>query len=220
MLEKRNISIVIADDHPMILKGLHDELQENNYNVVGQAENGMQALELIITHNPTIALLDIDMPILTGFEVIKMAKQKKVDTKFIILSFHKEKDYLSQAKALQINGYLLKEDPFSEIEACIACVLNNDVCFSRSLAPDSLASVSEDIKKLKLLTASEKTILKLVASQMTSNEIAERLFISIRTVEKHRSNILMKLELENNTPNALTGWAYSHRNIIKELEGP
>ena len=108
MLEKSKISVVIADDHPMILKGLLDELQANNYNVLGQAANGMQALELILTHNPTIALLDIDMPLLTGFEVIKMAKQKKVDTKFIILSFHKENDYLSQAKALQINGYLLK----------------------------------------------------------------------------------------------------------------
>lgn len=217
MLEKSKISVVIADDHPMILKGLHDELQANNYNVLGQAANGMQALELILTHNPTIALLDIDMPLLTGFEVIKMAKQKKVDTKFIILSFHKENDYLSQAKALQINGYLLKEDSFSEIEDCIQCVLNNDVCFSRSFAASSLATVSEDLKKIKHLTSSEKTILKFVAEQMSSSEIAEQLFISIRTVEKHRSNILMKLEIENTTTNALTNWAYLHKNVIKEL---
>lgn len=217
MLEKSKISVVIADDHPMILKGLHDELQANNYNVLGQAANGMQALELILTHNPTIALLDIDMPLLTGFEVIKMSKQKKVDTKFIILSFHKENDYLSQAKALQINGYLLKEDSFSEIEDCIQCVLNNDVCFSRSFAASSLVTVSEDLKKIKHLTSSEKTILKLVAEQMSSSEIAEQLFISIRTVEKHRSNIIMKLEIENTTTNALTNWAYLHKNVIKEL---
>lgn len=217
MLEKSKISVVIADDHPMILKGLHDELQANNYNVLGQAANGMQALELILTHNPTIALLDIDMPLLTGFEVIKMSKQKKVDTKFIILSFHKENDYLSQAKALQINGYLLKEDSFSEIEDCIQCVLNNDVCFSRSFDASSLVTVSEDLKKIKHLTSSEKTILKLVAEQMSSSEIAEQLFISIRTVEKHRSNIIMKLEIENTTTNALTNWAYLHKNVIKEL---
>lgn len=217
MLEKSKISVVIADDHPMILKGLHDELQANNYNVLGQAANGMQALELILTHNPTIALLDIDMPLLTGFEVIKMSKQKKVDTKFIILSFHKENDYLSQAKALQINGYLLKEDSFSEIEDCIQCVLNNDVCFSRSFDASSLVTVSEDLKKIKHLTSSEKTILKLVAEQMSSSEIAEKLFISIRTVEKHRSNIIMKLEIENTTTNALTNWAYLHKNVIKEL---
>lgn len=217
MIDKKNISTVIADDHPMILKGLNDELTANNYNVIGQAANGMQALELILTHNPTIALLDIDMPLLTGFEVIKMAKQKEVDTKFIILSFHKENEYISQAKALQINGYLLKEDSFSEIEECIESVLNNEVYFSRSFVPSSLASVSEDLKRIKHLTSSEKTILKLVAQQMSSSEIAETLFISIRTVEKHRSNIITKLEIENNTANTLTHWAFINKNAIKEL---
>ena len=217
MIIKKNISTVIADDHPMILKGLNDELTANNYNVVGQATNGMQALELILTHNPIIALLDIDMPLLTGFEVIKMEKKKEVDTKFIILSFHKEKDYISQAKALQISGYLLKEDSFSEIEECIKCAMKNEIYFSSSFAPASLSSVSDDLKKIKHLTSSEKTILKLVAKQMSSSKIAEKLFISIRTVEKHRSNIITKLEIENNTTNALTNWAYLNRNIIKEL---
>jgi two-component system nitrate/nitrite response regulator NarL len=217
MLEKKDITIVIADDHPMILKGLNDELCTSSYNVVAQAANGMQALEAILTHNPTIALLDIDMPILTGFEVIKMAKQKEVKTKFIVLSFYKENEYISQAKALQINGYLLKEDSFSEIEECIETVLYNNVYFSRSFAASSLASVSEDFKRIKLLTSSERTILKLVSEQLSSNAIAERLFISTRTVEKHRSNIIMKLEIENTTTNALTNWAYLHRNIIKEL---
>lgn len=216
MIEKKNISIVIADDHPMILKGLHDELVAYEYNVVGQAVNGMQALELILTKQPTLALLDIDMPLLTGFEVIKMAKEKQIDTKFIVLSFHKERDYISQAKALQINGYLLKEDSFTEIEDCIQCVLNNEVYFSRAFEPASLESVSEDLRRIKHLTSSEKTVLKLVSQQMSSILIAEALFISTRTVEKHRSNIITKLELEN-TNNALTNWAYIHRNVIKEL---
>ncbi|MDP2686346.1 MAG: response regulator transcription factor [Aequorivita sp.] len=216
MIKKRNISIVIADDHPMILKGLNDELVAYNYNVVGQAVNGKQALELILTKKPTLALLDIDMPILTGFEVIKKAKEKKSATKFIVLSFHKESDYISQAKALQINGYLLKEDSFTEIEDCIQCVLNNGVYFSLAFEPASLESVSEDLKRIKHLTSSEKTVLKLVSQQMSSILIAETLFISTRTVEKHRSNIITKLELENTT-NALTNWAYIHRNVIKEL---
>jgi YesN/AraC family two-component response regulator len=90
MIEKENFTIVIADDHPMLLKGLHEELVKNNYNVVGQGATGMQALELILKHEPTVALLDIDMPILTGFEVIKTAKEKGSKTKFIVLSFHKE----------------------------------------------------------------------------------------------------------------------------------
>src|SRR5690606_4240500 len=216
MINRKNIAIVIADDHPMILKGLNDELLSHNYNVVGQASNGMQALELILTHRPTLALLDIDMPLLTGFEVIKLAKEKQVDTKFIMLSFHKENDYVLQAKALQINGYLLKEDSFLEIEDCIESVLGGEIYFSKSFTASSLANISEDLNKIKHLTASEKTMLKLVAKQMSSSEIAETLFISTRTVEKHRSNIITKLEIENTT-NALTNWAYANNNAIKEL---
>lgn len=216
MIKKRNISIVIADDHPMILKGLNDELVAYNYNVVGQAVNGKQALELILTKKPTLALLDIDMPMLTGFEVIKKANKKQIDTKFIVLSFHKESDYISQAKALQIDGYLLKEDSFTEIEDCIQCVLNNGIYFSRAFEPSSLESVSEDLRRIKHLTSSEKIVLKLVSQKMSSNLIADKLFISTRTVEKHRSNIITKLELENTT-NALTNWAYIYRNVIKEL---
>ena len=216
MIAKKDITVVIADDHPMILKGLKDELVENNYNVVGEAFNGMQALELVLTLEPTIALLDIDMPILTGFEVIKMAKEKQVNTKFIVLSFHKEKEYISQAKALQINGYLLKEDSFSVIEDCIKNVLNDKICFSPSFEASSLESVSEEFKRIKLLTPSEKIILKLVAQQMSSNEIAETLSISPRTVEKHRSNILAKLEL-GNASNTLINWAITHRKTLKEL---
>jgi DNA-binding NarL/FixJ family response regulator len=176
----------------------------------------MQALELILTHQPTIALLDIDMPFLTGFEVIKMAKEKGINTKFIVLSFHKENDYISQAKALQINGYLLKEDSFFEIERCIENVLKGEIYFSKSFEPSSLISVSEELKKIKLLTSSEKTILKLIAQQLSSNEIAESLFISPRTVEKHRSNILSKLDI-GNSGNALSNWAVVNKNTIKEI---
>ena len=213
MIENKDISIVIADDHPMILKGLFDELTASDYNIVGKAVNGMQALEFILTHQPTIALLDIDMPLLTGFEVIKMAKEKQVDTKFIILSFHKETNYISQAKALQINGYLLKEDSFLEIEQCIDRVLKNEVYFSRAFEASSLESVSDDLRRIKHLTSSEKTILKLVAKQISSSDIAETLFISIRTVEKHRSNIITKLNIEPKT-NSLLIWAKEHHNKL------
>lgn len=216
MIDKSKITFVIADDHPMILKGLNDELQSNNFNVVGKAINGLQALEQILTYKPTIALLDIDMPLLTGFEVIKMAKEKLANTKFIVLSFHKEQDYISQAKALQINGYLLKEDSFLEIEDCIKSVLEGETYFSKSFEPSSLQTVSEDLKKVKLLTSSEKTILKMIAKQMSTIEIADSLCISPRTVEKHRSNILSKLDLAS-TPNSLSSWAFFHNKAIKEI---
>ncbi len=216
MINKKNTTIVLADDHPLLLKGLSEEFIDNGYNVVGQATNGMQALELILVHNPVLAFLDIDMPLLTGFEVIKMAKEKKVQTKFIVLSFHKEKNYIIQAQNLQINGYLLKEDSFAEIELCMQKVLAGEICFSPSFGKGILQNASEELKRLGYLTPSEKTILKLIAQQKTSLEIAEMLFISERTVEKHRSNIIAKLDLDSST-NSLTSWAILQRDTIKNL---
>ncbi len=212
----KNARLVIADDHPMLLKGLQDELEANDYQIVGSAHNGMQALEAILTEKPDIALLDIDMPLLTGFEVVKMVKDKDVHTRFIMLSFHKETDYVAQAKALQIHGYLLKEDSFFEIERCIHAVLEGQLYFSKSFDTAALSEASEELKKLQLLTPSESTILKLIAQRLPTNTIAENLFISIRTVEKHRSNIIGKLDIEGGT-NQLTKWALSNKNIIQEL---
>jgi len=209
----KKITIVTADDHPMLLKGLNDELTNNGYDIVGQATNGIQALELILKLQPTIALLDIDMPILTGFEVIKMAREKGSKTKFIILSFHKEAYYIVQAKAFQIDGYLLKEDTFFEIEHCINEVLNGNVYFSKSIEDQPLQNASDELKRLNLLTLSEIKILKLIAQEISNQEIADSLSVSIRTVEKHRSNIIEKLGLKKGN-NVLTNWALLNRNII------
>ncbi len=215
-MNTKNATLILADDHPMLLKGLYEELVANEYKVVGQATNGMQALELILKEQPSLALLDIDMPLLTGFDVIKMAKEKGSVTKFIVLSFHKESEYIAQARALHINGYLLKEDSFFDIERCIEAVLRDEQYYSRSFKANTLNVVSTELKKLQLLTPSEQTILKMVAQQISTNAIAENLFVSKRTVEKHRSNIITKLELEGGT-NALTNWAISNKSVILEL---
>lgn len=215
-MNAKDISLVLADDHPMLLKGLYEELVSHDYQVLGQSTNGMQALELILKLHPDVALLDIDMPLLTGFDVIKMAKEKGSQTKFIVLSFHKELDYISQAKALQIDGYLLKEDSFFDIQRCIESVMMGEQYYSRSFERTALNTASEELKKLQLLTPSEITILKMVAKQLPTNQIAESLFVSKRTIEKHRSNIIMKLELEGGT-NALTNWALLNKNLILEV---
>ncbi|MEM6781831.1 MAG: response regulator transcription factor [Pseudomonadota bacterium] len=215
MKPKEDISIIVADDHPMILKGLCSELKAHNYHVIGQATNGLQALEIILASTPTLAFLDIDMPFLTGFEVIKMAKKKHSATHFIVLSYHKEVSMIQQAQVLGIQGYLLKEDSFSEIDRCIKSVLQGDSYFSSSIAPQTLTGSEDAQKKLRRLTPSEKTVLKQIAEQMTTKQIAEQLFVSTRTIEKHRSHIISKLELDN-TPNALTIWALKNQDTIGE----
>ncbi|WP_347373384.1 response regulator transcription factor [Aequorivita sp. Q41] len=213
MFNKKDISIVIADDHPMLLRGLLDEFEANGYNVIGNSANGTQALEQILNLQPTIAILDIDMPLLSGFEIVKMAKEKYVKTKFIIFSYHREAEFVIQAKSLQIDGYLLKEDPFIEIEKCMDAVLNDKVYFSSSFNSQNLNDVSNEIKKLNWLTPSEITILKLIAQEKTNTEIADILSISVRTVEKHRSNIISKI-WNNKTSKTLSAWAITHKNLI------
>ena len=212
-MNKKDISIVVADDHPMLLKGLNDELVNSGYSIIGQADNGIQALELILKLQPKIAFLDIDMPVLNGFEVIKMAREKGSETKFIILSFHKESYYLVQAKTFQIDGYLLKEDSFFEIERCIDEVMEGNVYFSKSIDSQPIIQASEELKRLNLLTLSETKILKLIAQEVSNQDIADSLSISIRTVEKHRSNIIDKLGLKKEN-NVLTNWALVNRSTI------
>lgn len=213
MINKVSTSIVVADDHPVLLKGLVDELLANGYNVIGNAINGTQALEQVLSLNPTIALLDIDMPILSGFEVVKTAKAKGSTAKFIMFSYHKESEFVIQAKALQIDGYLLKEDSFSEIEKCIDTVVNGGEFFSAAFSSNTLKSASEEMEKLKWLTASELTILKFIAERETNVQIAEKLSVSIRTIEKHRSNIIAKLWKEKGA-NSLSGWAATNKSLI------
>lgn len=213
MFSKKDFSIVIADDHPMLLRGLLDELTANGYNVTGYATNGTQALEQILSLNPNIALLDIDMPILTGFDIVRMAKEKGVKTKFIMFSYHRESEFIIQAKSLQIDGYLLKEDSFGEIEKCMDSVLNGKEYFSTAFNSQQLNDASKEIKKLNWLTPSELTILKFVAQQKSNAEIADALHISVRTVEKHRSNIIAKI-WNDSDPKSLTAWAITHKDFI------
>jgi DNA-binding NarL/FixJ family response regulator len=215
-MTKKPTSIVVADDHPMLLKGLFEELTENGYNVVGKAENGLIALELVLNLKPTLAILDVDMPLLSGFDVVKMANEKKVTTKFIIQTFHKEASYITQAKTLQIKGYLLKEDSFSEIEKCIKSVINNGEYFSSSLKNPSIKNASGQLQKLQFLSASEIVILKHISKQVSTNDIAEILSVSVRTIEKHRSNIIAKLDLKTKA-NSLTNWAFINKNSIANL---
>ena len=211
-----NITIVVADDHPMLLKGLVDELNEYNYTIVATAENGAQALEKIIAFNPTIALLDVEMPMLEGFEVIKKCIEKQIDTKFIILTSHKEKGFIHKAKLLNISGYMIKDEPFMELHQCIQSVSKGVPYFSAVFNEVIDNEITPELQKIKLLSPSERTILRLVAQGNSSKEIGELLSISSRTVEKHRSNIIAKLDLSPET-DALVIWTKEYKEFLSNL---
>jgi DNA-binding NarL/FixJ family response regulator len=206
-------SIVIADDHPLLLKGLSDFLLEKEYNFIGSSENGRDAYNLINKLRPDIAILDIQMPYMSGIEIAKKCNKNSLETKIVFITFHKEKELYLQAKDLNIFGYILKEFALEEIENCIQTVSMGQPYFSPKIK-ELLAENSIEDSALSVLTPSEKKILKLIAKDKTNKEIASLLFISYRTVEKHRSNIITKLKLEHKT-NSLLIWAKEHQDKLQ-----
>jgi len=206
-------SIVIADDHPLLLKGLTDFLVEKGYNFIGGGTNGREAFNLINKLRPDIAILDIQMPYMSGIEIAKKCNSNGMDTKIVLITFHKEKELYEQAKDLNIFGYILKEFALEEIENCIHTVSQGIPYFSPKIR-ELLGSNSLEDDSLSVLTPSEKKILKLIAKDKTNKEIASLLFISYRTVEKHRSNIITKLKLEQKT-NSLLIWAKEHQDKLR-----
>ncbi|TDK51131.1 response regulator [Algoriphagus formosus] len=215
-MSKTNLSVILADDHPLMLTGLQQELEQAGYKVVATATNGTSALEAIHTHNPDIAFLDIEMPFLNGFEVVNRLKDQQLDTRFIMMSYHRQKGFVVQAKTVGVQGYLLKEDSFEEIALCIAEVMKGNYYYSKSFEGDFETMANEELRKISLLTPSERTIIRLISQNKTSLEICETLNISKRTVEKHRTNIIAKLELEP-VANTLSVWINSHTEIINSL---
>ncbi len=213
---KSKISIIVADDHPIMLKGTQQELEHAGYNVVAVAINGASAMEVIMEHQPDVAILDIEMPLLNGFEIIKHLKKEELKTRFILMSYHKEKGFMVQAKNIGVNGYILKEDSFAEIELCISEVMKDNTYYSKSFNDDFDLVTETELKKILLLTPSERTILRLIANGNNSTQIGEALCISPRTVQKHRSNIITKLDIDSDT-NALIQWAHNYKEIILTL---
>ncbi|WP_372757250.1 response regulator [Mariniflexile sp.] len=207
-----NTSIVIADDHPLMLRGLTDFLTSKGFNIVGSAQDGNAAYNLIVKLNPEIAILDIRMPYRTGLEIAEECKKNNLSTKVILITFDKEEELFDKAKEFNIYGYILKEFAVEEIETCIKSVLNNKPYFSDEIASYLNQNSNHKPDKLQLLTKTELKIIKLISENKTSSEVAEDLSISVRTVDKHRSHILAKLELDNK-PSSLSIWA----NLNKEF---
>lgn len=206
-----NPTIIIADDHPLVLKGLQDFLHEKNYNVLASAKNGKEALALIKAHTPDIAILDIKMPFFTGLQIAEKCKKANIKTKIVLITFEKDEKIYNEAKALGVYGYVLKEFALDEIENCIASVTEDKPYFS----PELLAyiEVDEAPEELQLLTKTETKIIGLIAQNKTGVEIADLLFVSTRTVEKHKSNIIKKLKLQSKQ-NSLLIWAKENSDYL------
>ena len=209
-----NTSIVIADDHPLMLRGLTDFLTSKGYNIIGSAEDGKAAYNLIVKLKPEIAILDIRMPYKTGLEIAEACKKNDLPTKVILITFDKEEELYDKAQEFDVYGYILKEFAIEEIETCISQVVNGKPYFSEEIASYLNAStIDKKPDALGMLTKSELRIIKLISESKTSQDIADELSISVRTVDKHRSNIVHKLELDNK-PTSLSIWANLNKDFL------
>lgn len=201
----KTIKIIVADDHPLFLKGLKDTLSdEADFEILDSASNGQEALEKIIALQPDVATLDLDMPLMNGIEVAKVLLKDYKNIKIVILSMHKDADIIRAAMALGINGYVFKDDAVNDLVSAIR-VANEGGHYISVDNTKAFAFVNDNNELIGDLTKMEKLILKEIALQKTTKQIADENFISTKTVENHRANICRKLNLSGN--NALLKFA-------------
>lgn len=202
---KNSNKILIADDHPLLLRGLKDFLNSLGYDQLIEANDGLEAYHGIVQEQPELAILDIRMPKMSGLEVAKKCKNNRLKTKIILITLHQEKSLFEEAIKLSVHGYIFKQFALAEIEECLKQVTANQMYFSPELKKYFHMEM-EGKEFLEKLTPSEIKILRFIAKNYTTPQIAETLFISSKTVEKHRSNIIKKLGISGKT-NSLLLWA-------------
>lgn len=200
MNAKQTVKIVLAEDHRILLDGLVEILsQEENFEIVGQAVNGKQALALIKQEQPDLAILDIEMPVMSGVEVSKVIKAEHPEVKILILSFTKEKVYVNKFMKLGVEGYILKERGRQELATAVKAIMNGEQFFGDAVKDVAIEILHQGAKKTETkvrLTKREGEILVWVAKGKSTSQIASHLFLSEGTVNTHRRNIREKLKIK------------------------
>ncbi|WP_027437915.1 response regulator [Lachnospira multipara] len=201
------INILLADDHRMVREGLRHLLEtDREIKVVGEAGDGYECLNLANKTKPNLVLLDINMPNLDGLQVLNIMKQQKMLCKVIILTIHKEVDYLIKALDQGCDGYVLKDSDFETLRKAIFTVYSGDTYVEPTMMPLLNATLAErDVmyEKLSDLTKREIEVLKMIAAGSFNKEIASTLNISERTVKNHVSNIFKKIGVSDRTQAAV-----------------
>ncbi len=195
--------IYIVDDHQIVIDGLERIINElDDVELIGIANDGREALEKIPILQPDLVLMDLDMPILNGFEASSQLMKKIPQLKIIILSMHGERSILEKLIKIGISGYLLKNADQQELKLGITQVLKGKKYYQTEVVQGFVRSSelfvrNDELEQLAMLSEREIEVLKEIAKGKTSAEIGDQLHISIRTVETHRKNIHQKLEIKN-----------------------
>jgi len=199
--------VLIVDDHTLVQSGIKELVNDlADFQVIGTAENGKRAIELAESFDIEIILMDVDMPIMNGLEATIQLKKSKPEIKIIILTMHGDPSLIKRMMEIGANGFLLKNSDREEFENALKRVAEGKTYFSgdaaqavitgENVTPGNFA-VGTDAILLSKLTEREREILKLIAKGLSNKEIGNELFISHRTVDSHRTNLMKKLQVHN-----------------------
>lgn len=213
------ITILIADDHPVVRQGLRQTIEEDSrLQVVAEASDGEKAIAAISDYSPQVTILDIDMPVMNGFDTARAIRKKGLATEIIFLTMHRDEDIFNEAIDLGARGFVLKDSALTDIIECIKAVAASQHYTSHALTSFLInrtrraIGLTEKQPSIGDLTPTERNVMRLIADNLTTKEIGERLFVSPRTVEKHRENICRKLDLTGS--HSLIKFAVSHRSEL------
>lgn len=216
---KNEIRLLIADDHPIFRKGLRQVIEaQANLKVVAEADDGVIALEQIRQLQPDIAVLDIHMPNLSGFELARVLHEQGIKVEVIFLTMYKAEDLFNAAMDMGVKGYVLKDSAVTDIVGSIRAVIDGQPYISPQLSSFLLnrsaraTALRQNQPSLDDLTPTERRVLRMLAEYKTSKQIADELFIHSRTVDNHRANICAKLGLRGS--HALMKFAIEHKSEI------
>lgn len=211
------IEVLLADDHPVVRRGLKATIEEDEaLRVIAEAADGTEALRRIVELKPAVAILDIDMPGLSGLGVARELTMQDIQTRIIFMTFHANEDLMRAAMDVGGKGYLLKGSETDEIAAAIHAVVAGRTYIGSAMAAVLLKQTAGSSQALDItvLTPTEKKILRHIADGLSSKEIGDELSIHYRTVENHRTNMCRKLNIEG--ANALARFALQHRAALQE----
>ena len=201
---RKNLRILLAEDHALVRAGFRVLLQSlDGIQVVAEAENGAEALELTDRHRPDVVLMDIAMPGLNGLEAASRAAKIAPEVKIIILSMHANEEYVLQSLKAGAKGYLLKDAGLSELELALEAVASGKTFLSPAISKHLIdayvgrTSPSQEMEPFSLLTSRQREILQLIAEGCTTKEIARKLEMGVKTVETHRTQLMQRLDIHD-----------------------
>jgi len=213
------IKVIIADDHPVMRSGVKSVLLgDQQIEIVAEAKDGEEAYALITKHQPDVALLDVEMPRMTGLEIARRLISEKIKTKIIFLTMYKDEDMFNEAMDVGAFGYVLKENAVEDVLESVKIVSGGKHYISPMISGYLVSRLNRQndlitkTPSINDLTKSERTILKLISQEKTTQQIADELHISYKTVENHRNNISKKLNLSGT--HSLVKFAINNKSYL------